>query len=76
MKNKVRNAGEAQNAIWTLSISHLCCSLHGYCILFLRIFFGLLHGKRHGNFQFSNEQITIQPPKKANSCGPISTFLE
>lgn len=76
MKNKVRNAGEAQNAICTLSITHICLSLHGYCIiLFLRTFLGLLHGKRYVYFQFSNGHITIQPPKKANSCGPISTFL-
>lgn len=33
MKNKVRNADEAQNTIWTFFTSHLCPSLHGHFIL-------------------------------------------
>lgn len=68
-KKKVRNTNEAENAIWTLSISHLCPSLYGHFILLplkTSFLWSLLHKKKLLNvhFQIPNVCIIIRPPEK------------
>lgn len=68
-KKKVRNTNEAENAIWTLSISHLCPSLYGHFILLplkTSFLWSLAHKKKLLNvhFQIPNVHIIIRPPEK------------